>query len=132
MTSSTKWHGTRTGITFESGSTLTNTAGTVNVTTTALDVTGAATVGTTLGVTGDLAVKTNSFVVTATTGNVVSKGTFTAGLVASGKAIILDPAGSTSVPAATCIQLFTDGSDLYATRQADSKTAKLTTGTWSV
>jgi hypothetical protein len=138
MTVSTKWYATKTGITMGTGSTLTIASGATLAATgwvastgalTSMTCTGAATVGTTLGVTGNLTVNTDALVVTASTGVAVAKGNVIAGLVASGKAIILSPAGARVAPGTNNIQIFTDGTDVFAARNADTKTSKMSV-TW--
>jgi len=154
------WYATKTGVVFQTGTTLTiNSGATLNLTGYSVDsgtvsslaVTGAATVGTTcnvvgnfsvatnkfnvtaasgntaiagtLGVTGNLTVATNKLVVTAASGNVVAAGTVTAGTATN--PIILSNAGARVAPASGSLQIYTDGSDLYAARNADTKTSKL-------
>jgi hypothetical protein len=77
----------------------------------------------TLGVTGNLTVATNKLVVTAASGNVVAAGTVTAGTATN--PIILSNAGTRVAPASGAMQIYTDGSDLFAARNADTKTSKL-------
>ena len=77
-----KWYSSRTGITMGTGSTLTLDSGATLTSASysasapaTLDVTGAATVGTTLNVVGDFTVATNKFKVTAASGNTAVAGT---------------------------------------------------------
>jgi len=109
-----------------------NVAGDFSVNTTYFTV--AATTGNTVAVgtlncVGNLAVNTTGFTVDATTGNTVANGSVTAGLPASGKAITVDPSGTTSTPLTNNMQLYTDGTDLYATKAGGTK-SKLT-ASWS-
>ena len=148
-----RWYGKLGGkeVVFPVGTTLTiegtlTVNGFVNATPTTLAVTTSATVGTTLGVTGDFSVNTNKFVVTAASGATAIKGdvavntnkfvvTATTGAVAAagavtvgtaGKPLIIDPAGSTSTPAINSVQIYFDGTDIRATN-SDGKKANLTT-----
>jgi hypothetical protein len=74
-----------------------------------------------------LSVNTDKFTVEGSTGNTVVAGTTTvAGVTTVGgaKKLILDPGGATATPAANCVQLYFDGTDLMATNSA-GKNAKL-------
>jgi hypothetical protein len=109
---------------------------TLTVSTTAT-LTGAVTFGTGYAGTGATmtalgALSTKGAILSDTT--VIGTTAVTAGLVASGKAINLDPSGTKNVPAASNINIYTDGSDLFAVRQADGKSSKIsgnTGGTWT-
>jgi hypothetical protein len=94
-------------------------AGNFSVNTTYFTVaatTGNTAVAGTLNCVGNLAVNTTGLTVDATTGNTVASGTITTGLPASGKAITVDPNGATSTPLTNNVQLYTDGTNLYATK----------------
>ena len=153
----TNWYGTRNSITIASGGTLNISAGTLTnnggdeYTGATLAVTTSATVGKTLGVTGNFSVGAGNFAVTALSGNTLAKGTLnsvgafsvggtkftasaagvvvakgttnivgamTVGVVASGKAIIIDPSGGKVAPGANNVQIYFDGTDIYASNNA--------------
>jgi hypothetical protein len=69
--------------------------------------TGAATLGSNLGVTGDLAVNTNKFTVTAATGNTLAAGTFTAtnGVVAASLTSKIQPISASVASSALTVTL---------------------------
>jgi hypothetical protein len=136
------WFPTKDGITVKSGGTLDVTtagslsmSGSFNNTAASRIVTGAATVGTTLDVTGDLAVNTTKAIASATTGNFYADGTsvFATGLnVGAGSSaapIVFSPGGVRFDPGAGKIGVFFDG-DVKACRHADTKTANMSV-TWA-
>jgi hypothetical protein len=145
-TKNIKWYPTKTGITITTGGTLTIASGATLVATgysadtgtvASLAVTGAATVGTTLGVTGNLTVGGGNVILYAT-GNIYTAGTATLkGIVCVGQtaatagAILLDPNGShaAAVGAGVVAIYFTAGGNLEA-KKAGPLTSTLN-GAWA-